>query len=99
MSLYSKLLDSQKKGYKSFAVLLDPDKLNKDSCQKIVNIGLECKIDFFLVGGSLITNDFLGTVVKTIKDNSNVPVILFPGNNLQINSSADAIFLLSLISG
>ena len=36
---------------------------------------------------------------QTIKNNSNIPVILFPGNAMQINKNADGILFLSLISG
>jgi putative glycerol-1-phosphate prenyltransferase len=38
-------------------------------------------------------------VVKQIKDNVSIPVILFPGSSLQIDANADAILFLSLISG
>jgi phosphoglycerol geranylgeranyltransferase len=99
MNLYDKLLENKKRGYKSFAVLLDPDKLDDESCIKIVNMGLESKIDYFFVGGSLITENSLNFIIKTIKSNTNIPVVLFPGSNLQIDGAADAILLLSLISG
>jgi putative glycerol-1-phosphate prenyltransferase len=38
-------------------------------------------------------------VVKHIKKNVNLPVVLFPGNAMQIEPTADAILFLSLISG
>jgi phosphoglycerol geranylgeranyltransferase len=97
--LYNKLLQNKARGYKSFAVLLDPDKLDEESCIKLVNLGIESKIDYFFVGGSLLTNYNLSSLVKIIKENSQIPVILFPGSYLQIDDSADAILLLSLISG
>ncbi|MBX9851411.1 MAG: geranylgeranylglyceryl/heptaprenylglyceryl phosphate synthase [Cytophagaceae bacterium] len=99
MNLYDKLLEKKQKGYKSFAVLLDPDKLDKESCAKIVNMGVESKIDYFFVGGSLLTENNLNYIVRTIRSNSNIPVVLFPGSNVQIDASANAILLLSLISG
>jgi putative glycerol-1-phosphate prenyltransferase len=34
-----------------------------------------------------------------IKQNSNLPIVLFPGNPSQISDEADAILFLSLISG
>jgi phosphoglycerol geranylgeranyltransferase len=97
--LYNKLLQNKARGYKSFAVLLDPDKLDEESCIKLVNLGIESKIDYFFVGGSLLTNYNLSSLIKIIKENSQIPVILFPGSYLQIDDSADAILLLSLISG
>jgi phosphoglycerol geranylgeranyltransferase len=97
--LYNKLVQNKTKGYKSFAVLLDPDKLDEESCIKLVNLGLESKIDYFFVGGSLLTNYNLTSLINIIKKNSKIPVVLFPGSYLQIDNSADAILLLSLISG
>jgi putative glycerol-1-phosphate prenyltransferase len=99
MNLYSQLKDKKDKGIKSFAVLLDPDKLDKESCIRIVNMGLESKIDYFFVGGSLLTENNLNFIIKTIKANTPIPAILFPGSYMQIDVMADAILLLSLISG
>ena len=84
---------------KSFAVLLDPDKLSEASCKKMVALGNENKIDYFFVGGSLLTDDSLAKVITIIKASSDIPVIIFPGSNSQICKEADAILLLSLISG
>lgn len=99
MNLYDKLQEKRNKGLKSFAVLLDPDKLDKESCIRIVNMGLESKIDYFFIGGSLITESNQNFIVKTIKANTNIPAILFPGSNMHIDVTADAILFLSLISG
>ncbi|GAB2523647.1 geranylgeranylglyceryl/heptaprenylglyceryl phosphate synthase [Spirosoma aerophilum] len=56
-------------------------------------------IDFFLVGGSLVTDYIHKDVIAAIRQQSTTPIILFPGNPLHIEPSADAIFFLSLISG
>ena len=53
----------------------------------------------FFVGGSLLTNDYLKNCITTIKNNSKIPVVLFPGNAMQVDEQADAILFLSLISG
>jgi len=99
IGVYNQLLEKRKKGSKSFAVLIDPDKTDRETCLKTINIAVESKIDFFFVGGSLITNSSLGLVVETIKENCKIPVVLFPGSNHHINKAADAILFLSLISG
>ncbi|MFM7858045.1 MAG: phosphoglycerol geranylgeranyltransferase, partial [Flammeovirgaceae bacterium] len=41
----------------------------------------------------------LGDVIKHIKNNTSIPVLIFPGSSLQIDPSADALLFLSLISG
>lgn len=99
MNLYDSLVEKRNKGIKAFSVLLDPDKLDKESCIRIVNMALESKIDYFFVGGSLITENNLNLIIKIIKSNTSIPVILFPGSHLQIDVTADAILLLTLISG
>jgi putative glycerol-1-phosphate prenyltransferase len=38
-------------------------------------------------------------VVREIKENVSIPVVLFPGNSMQLDPGADAILFLSLISG
>jgi phosphoglycerol geranylgeranyltransferase len=98
-SIYASIQEKKTKGQKSFAVLLDPDKLDESACRKMVKLGVENKIDYFFVGGSLLTDDSLSKVIGLIKAESDIPVIIFPGSNNQICSEADAILLLSLISG
>lgn len=84
---------------KSLAVLLDPDKVEIESFDDFLFTCVENKVDFFFVGGSLITKNIIGEIVEKIHLKTNIPAIIFPGNSLHIESSADAILLLSLISG
>ena len=99
MSLYTSILEKKAKGKKLFAILIDPDKQKNSVLSLIVQKANEANVDYFFVGGSLLTNDNLDECIKTIKNNSNIPVILFPGNAMQINKNADGILFLSLISG
>ncbi len=98
-SIYTSLLEKRAKKQKAFAVLLDPDKLDEASCKRMAKLGMENKIDYFFVGGSLLTDDSLARTIAIIKAESTIPVIIFPGSNTQICKEADAILLLSLISG
>jgi len=98
-NILHQLLLNRTSGRRSFAVLVDPDKTNPPACLQLSRAALENRVDFFLVGGSLLTTTFLNSTVRTLKANSNIPVVLFPGSNLHIEPSADAILLLSLISG
>jgi len=87
-------------GKKAIAVLIDPDKIaDAAQLEPLLRLADENCVDYFFVGGSLVTTTNLADVVKTIKDNVSIPVVLFPGSALQIDSSADAILFLSLISG
>lgn len=86
-------------GQKSLALLIDPDKADQESLSILLNRVTTYPVDFFFVGGSLITNYSHARVIATIRQHSQVPVVLFPGNPLHIDASADAILFLSLISG
>jgi putative glycerol-1-phosphate prenyltransferase len=83
---------------KSVGLLLDPDKTQGESLARILEIASDCKTDYILAGGSL-TFTAIDQLIKYVKENCNIPVILFPGNLLQLTHQADAILLLSLISG
>ncbi|TDB69260.1 geranylgeranylglyceryl/heptaprenylglyceryl phosphate synthase [Arundinibacter roseus] len=84
---------------KSFAVLLDPDKIDLPSFPEFLGQAVACGVDFFFVGGSLVTRYAIDDMVAAIHTHTSIPAILFPGNSLHIEPSADAILLLSLISG
>jgi putative glycerol-1-phosphate prenyltransferase len=87
-------------GKKSIAVLIDPDKVEESTrLQHLINLASENLVDYFLVGGSLVTTTNMGEVVRQIKESVTIPVIIFPGSSMQIEPSADAILFLSLISG
>ena len=98
--ILNKFRKLRQKGKKSLAVLIDPDKMGKSaSLEKLIRIGRENYLDFFFVGGSFITTQHLNPVVESIKNLSDIPVVLFPGSSVHIDPGADAILFLSLISG
>lgn len=100
MNILDTLTDRSRQGKKSIAVLIDPDKATDTAqLQHLINVASENLVDFFLVGGSLVTTTNMSEVVKQIKDHVSIPVILFPGNSIQLEPTADALLFLSLISG
>jgi len=99
IKIYKSLEERKKTGHKSFAVLIDPDKVNHSLLDELMDLSTSAHVDYFLVGGSLVISNHLDDVVKHIKDNCSIPVILFPGSPTQISKYADALLYLSLISG
>lgn len=85
-------------GEKSIALLLDPDKSKGKSLQKILKTAASCKVDFIMTGGSL-TFSSIDSLIDSVRQQCSIPVVLFPGNLLQLSHKADTILLLSLISG
>lgn len=98
-NIYQSILNNTKNGVKMFGVLIDPDKQNVRELIKTINICNEADIDFFFVGGSIITKGDMNKTTRLIKENTTKPIIIFPGNPDQISDYADAILFLSLISG
>ncbi len=99
MNIYQTILDKKQQGIKQLAVLVDPDKTEPKGLEQLCNSAVKNNIDYFFVGGSLITNGSIAECVTVIKKCCNIPVVLFPGNVEQIDAQADAILFLSLISG
>ena len=97
--IYNSLTEKKKQGKKSFAVLIDPDKVNKPMLDELTGLCVDAKVDYLLVGGSLVISNHLDDCVQHIKQNCSIPVILFPGSPSQISRYADALLYLSLISG
>jgi phosphoglycerol geranylgeranyltransferase len=94
------LIKNRKENIKSVSLLIDPDKIESGaSLDLIIKHANANRIDYFLIGGSLLTSNLLGESINQIKQSSEIPVILFPGSNMHIHKNADAILFLSLISG
>jgi putative glycerol-1-phosphate prenyltransferase len=99
-NIYQQLQENQLKNLKQLAVLLDPDSIESENeLVKILSLCSIAKVDLILVGGSLITNGFWDRSIEIIKDQTNIPLLLFPGNIMQTHPKADAILFLSMISG
>lgn len=96
MAIYDNFQDKTRK---RLAVLIDPDKPSDAQMLSIIEKANAADVDFFFVGGSLLVTDSLDHCIKLIKANSNIPVLIFPGNSLQISKYCDGFLLLSLISG
>jgi len=97
--LYHQLKDKKSKGLKSFAVLIDPDKVDEEKIDQLTSLATEARVDYLLVGGSLVISNHLDEVVQRIGKNCSIPTILFPGSPSQISTHADGLLYLSLISG
>lgn len=97
--IYQSLAERKSLGKKSFAVLIDPDKVNSKDMARIVELAVDARIDYFLVGGSLVVSNYLDECIQLIKSLCQIPVIIFPGSPSQVSKYADALLYLSLISG
>ncbi|TXF89029.1 geranylgeranylglyceryl/heptaprenylglyceryl phosphate synthase [Neolewinella aurantiaca] len=98
--VYSLLSEARAAGKKLLAVLIDPDKARRENLLELAAHANKGEVDVFLWGGSLVNALQAEYFLKLLKDNAkSTPVILFPGSVNQLDEQADALFLLSLISG
>jgi putative glycerol-1-phosphate prenyltransferase len=98
--VYLNLLKKNNGRGPGFFLLLDPDKIAIDKLIEIIGSAIINGIDGFLIGSSLLfSQEFQEFVTTTKKLAQQTPVILFPGNSMQISTKADAILFLSLLSG
>ena len=94
-SIYNSLFSG---GRKVFALLIDPEKSSLEILGDTMLEANKSGVDVIMVGGSLTSSPIDETLLM-IKKITSIPVVLFPGNLLQLSAKADGVLLLSLISG
>jgi putative glycerol-1-phosphate prenyltransferase len=86
----------ENKNAKKIAILIDPEKFSstKDFIQNLNS----SSPDYIFVGGSGMIDElkFKNTIIF-LKENTTIPVIIFPGNNSQRSEKADGLLLLSVL--
>ena len=90
--------EKKESGEKMLSVLIDPDKAQAASLNRLLD-EVEDLADVFFIGGSLMTEDALDETLDRLKSRVDKPCILFPGSAIQVSRKADALLMLSLISG
>jgi phosphoglycerol geranylgeranyltransferase len=98
-NIYNSILQSKVENEKLLAILLDPDKIDLNNVEILIEKINQSPATHIFIGGSLVENNILDELIIKIKQKCTLPVVLFPGNPSQISDKADAILFLSLISG
>lgn len=101
MTVLGQIEAAKTEGRKLLAVLIDPDfGADEKRLEQIVQNACMAQADLIFVGGSLLTTTAFDRCVQLVKQFSgDRPVVLFPGSPAQLSGKADAVLLLSLISG
>ncbi|REE27754.1 putative glycerol-1-phosphate prenyltransferase [Winogradskyella pacifica] len=98
-NLFKNIIDAVKKDIKQLAVLIDPDKMRIENVSSFIAKVNQSIATHIFVGGSEVDDGLTETLVIEIKKYTALPIILFPGDVIQITDKADGILFLSLISG
>jgi putative glycerol-1-phosphate prenyltransferase len=99
INIYNHILKSKVESEKLLAILLDPDKIELEKAEVLIEKINQSPATHIFIGGSLVETNILNELISKIKENCDLPIVLFPGNPSQISNQADAILFLSLISG
>ena len=97
--IYNTIVTAKAENKKLLAVLLDPDKLSVHTIKQLAEKITNSPATHVFVGGSIVENNQTETIIVALKKYCPLPIIIFPGNVNQVTDSADAILLLSLLSG
>ncbi len=81
------------------AVLIDPDHRDHPNYETLLIYLRKGLADLILVGGSTSKRFNVDLICRELKQSTDLPVLLFPGNHFQLSPHADALMALSLISG
>lgn len=99
LTIRQQILEAKSNGQKLLAVLLDPDKIVLENLDHLIEKINQSPATHVFVGGSIVQNTILEELITALKQKTNLPVILFPGDPSQISPKADGILFLSLLSG
>ncbi len=79
--------------------LIDPVDVDERSIERIASAIKASGSDAIMVGGStLSTQEWLDTLILRLKENIDLPIILFPGNPAMLSPHADAVWFMSLLN-
>jgi len=98
-NIYEQIIQAKKKGQKLLAILLDPDKIVLENLEGLLQKINQSPATHIFVGGSIVQTKILEELMARLKQRTNLPVVIFPGDPSQISPQADAILFLSLLSG
>ncbi|MFD1062905.1 geranylgeranylglyceryl/heptaprenylglyceryl phosphate synthase [Winogradskyella litorisediminis] len=98
-TIYNNIKSAIKENKKLLAVLIDPDKVKVENLGKFTQKINQSIATHIFVGGSTVEENETENVVVELKKHTKLPIILFPGDVIQITDKADGILFLSLISG
>lgn len=95
---YQSLLNSLQREEKQLAILIDPEKFEVAKTELFLN-KIPKQTTHIFVGGSTVFNGETEGVVTSLKENTQLPIFLFPGDYSHITNRADVLLFLSLLSG
>lgn len=99
MTIYQNIVAAKKENKKLLAILIDPDK----TAIEVISV-LAVKINqspatHIFIGGSIVEQVSIDALIRELKKECQLPILIFPGHPSQISQEADGLLFLSLLSG
>jgi len=98
-NLYHNLLQAKAANKKLLAILIDPDKIELENISVLTEKIKASPATHIFIGGSIVENNIIDALIIQLKQEIQLPMILFPGNPSQISAEADGLLFLMLLSG
>lgn len=97
-SYFDSILESVEAKTKMLAILVDPEKFNVAEAELFLE-KIPKETTHIFVGGSTVHYDETEITVSSLKEKTELPIFLFPGDYSHITDLADVLLFLSLLSG
>lgn len=97
--LLNQILSAKAESKKLLAILIDPDKVEVGDIAILADKIKQSAATHLFVGGSSFEGNHLDAIIEKLKRETDLPILLFPGNPHQISNEADGILFLMLLSG
>jgi putative glycerol-1-phosphate prenyltransferase len=97
--LHNQFVSAKKENQKLLAILIDPDKVAIKGISPLAEKINQSPATHVFVGGSSFDGHHLDDIIVALKQQTRLPILLFPGNPSQISGEANGILFLMLLSG
>lgn len=98
-NIYQNILAAKQTNKKLLAILIDPDKTKAEEIEKLSQKINQSPATHIFIGGSIVEQICIDTLLIEIKKYCHLPILIFPGHPSQISNEAHGILFLSLLSG
>ncbi|MCL9768841.1 geranylgeranylglyceryl/heptaprenylglyceryl phosphate synthase [Flavobacterium sp. HXWNR69] len=98
-NLFQHILQAKNDNRKLLAVLIDPEKVSIEKVSILSDKIKASPATHIFVGGSTFSGTHLDDLIALLKNEIQLPILIFPGHPSQISNEADGILFLSLLSG
>jgi phosphoglycerol geranylgeranyltransferase len=95
---YSSFINAYTKKQKLLAILIDPEKFDTTTASRFLS-KIPKNTTHLFVGGSTTTKEQTESAVTALRQATQLPIFLFPGDADHISKEANVILFLSLLSG